>query len=69
MIAALAVKRGEITKENMDDFIRKHGMPGFAPTQGHIPSVCYHGYAREKILEGKLSRVMVIGRGACSLVA
>jgi len=70
MIAALAVKRGEITKENMDDFIRKHGMPGFAPTQGHIPSgVPIMGYAREKILEGKLSRVMVIGKGACSLVA
>jgi len=68
MIAALAVKRGEITKENMDDFIRKHGMPGFAPTQGHIPSgVPIMGYAREKILEGKLSRVMVIGKGSLFL--
>jgi len=46
----------------------KHGMPGFAPTQGHIPSgVPIMGYAREKILEGKLSRVMVIGKGSLFL--
>ena len=38
MIAALAVRRKEIGRTDMEDFINKHGMPGFAPTQGHIPS-------------------------------
>lgn len=38
MIAALGAKRGDIEKTSMASFISDHGMPGFAPTQGHIPS-------------------------------
>jgi betaine reductase len=68
MIAALAVKRGEIKKDDMDTFINEHGMPGFAPTQGHIPSgVPIMGFAREKIMAGALNRVMVIGKGSLFL--
>jgi betaine reductase len=68
MIAALAVKQGEIKKDDMDAFVAEHGMPGFAPTQGHIPSgVPIMGHAREKIMEGKQSRVMVIGKGSLFL--
>lgn len=68
MIGALAVKRGELQREEMDDFIRLHGLTGWAPTQGHIPSgVPYIGFAREEILAGRISRVMVIGKGSLFL--
>jgi betaine reductase len=37
-LAALAVKRQEIGREAMDAFVAQRGLPGFAPTQGHIPA-------------------------------
>ncbi|MGH7798437.1 MAG: glycine/sarcosine/betaine reductase complex component C subunit beta, partial [Candidatus Binatia bacterium] len=37
-LAALAVMRGQIQKNQMEDFVRARGMLGYAPTQGHIPS-------------------------------
>ena len=38
MIAAIAVMKKEIAREEMDAFIARHGTTGWAPTQGHIPS-------------------------------
>ena len=38
MIAALAVKRGELDRKEIGEFPAKHGLTGWAPTQGHIPS-------------------------------
>ncbi|MDN5311747.1 glycine/sarcosine/betaine reductase complex component C subunit beta [Biomaibacter acetigenes] len=68
MIAALAVRRGEIEKAAMETFIEEHGMPGFAPTQGHIPSgVPFIGHAKELILSGKMTRTMIIGKGSLFL--
>ncbi len=68
MIGALAVKRGDIERTALNDFIAKHGLTGWAPTQGHIPSgVPYIGFAREDLLEGKLNRVMIIGKGSLFL--
>lgn len=68
MIAALAVKQGVIERTAIPDFVAKHGMPGFAPTQGHIPSgVPYLGFAREDILEGRIEKAMIIGKGSLFL--
>jgi len=68
MIGALAAKRGEITPKELSDFIAKHGLIGWAPTQGHIPSgVPYIGFAREDIMAGKIKNVMVIGKGSLFL--
>lgn len=68
MIAALAVKRGEMERADIDGFVSSHGMPGFAPTQGHIPSgVPYMGFAIKGIMEGKIDRVMIIGKGSLFL--
>lgn len=68
MIAALGVKRGELEKADLATFPAKHGMVGWAPTQGHIPSgVPYVGFGREDILEGKIQRAMVIGKGSLFL--
>ena len=68
MIAALGVKRGELERSQLADFVKHHGMAGWAPTQGHIPSgVPYLGFAREDILSGKINRVMIIGKGSLFL--
>lgn len=68
MIGALAVKRGELERAQLDQFVEKHGMPGFAPTQGHVPSgVPFIGAGREAILGGVLRRVMIIGKGSLFL--
>ena len=68
MIAALGVKRGDIPKTDMPAFIKEHGLTGWAPTQGHIPSgVPYIGFAREDIMAGKIKRVMIIGKGSLFL--
>ncbi len=68
MIGALAVKRGDIDRRELPAFVAKHGLPGFAPTQGHIPSgVPVMGHAREGMLRGEINRVMIIGKGSLFL--
>jgi len=68
MIAALAVLRKEMERTDIANFVHKHGMPGFAPTQGHIPSgVPYLGFARADILDGTIQRAMIIGKGSLFL--
>ncbi|HBM80986.1 MAG TPA: glycine reductase, partial [Clostridiaceae bacterium] len=68
MIAALAVKYKQIERSQLMEFAKKHGNPGFAPTQGHVPSgVPIIGFARDFILEGKIKSVMVIGKGSLFL--
>lgn len=68
MIAALGVKQGAIERTELDSFVQKHGLKGWAPTQGHIPSgVPYVGFARKGLLDGSLKRVMIIGKGSLFL--
>lgn len=68
MIAALAVKRGDIERTQIADFVKNHGLVGWAPTQGHIPSgVPYLGVLRDEILEGKTQKAMIIGKGSLFL--
>jgi len=68
MIAALAVKRGELERTELEAFTKKHGMVGWAPTQGHIPSgVPYLGFARDDIMSGRIARSMIVGKGSLFL--
>ena len=68
MIGALAAMRKEIEKSQLADFVSEHGMVGWAPTQGHIPSgVPYLGFARQELMDKKINRVMVIGKGSLFL--
>ena len=67
-IAALAVMNGQLTPAEMPMFVREHGLPGFAPTQGHIASgVPYLGHARAAMLNGSMQRAMVIAKGSLFL--
>ena len=38
LIGALAVKRGELPRHELDGFERLRGLPGYSPTQGHVAS-------------------------------
>ena len=67
-LAAMAVLRGEIAKGDMDRFVAERGMPGFAPTQGHIPAgVPYLGHAQEAMRRGDLDRAMIVAKGSLFL--
>lgn len=68
MIGALAAMRKEIEKSQLAEFVSKHGMAGWAPTQGHIPSgVPYLGFARQELMDKKITRAMFIGKGSLFL--
>ena len=68
MIAALAVKRGELGRADLATFATKHGEMGWAPTQGHIPSGAPAiGYVRDNIMAGKIKNAMIIGKGSLFL--
>ncbi|NLN84252.1 MAG: glycine reductase [Firmicutes bacterium] len=68
MIAALAVMKQMLESSDVATFGDKHGMPGFAPTQGHIPSgVPFLGHARDMMLAGDLKNAMIIGKGSLFL--
>ncbi len=67
-LAAMAVLRREIERGDMDRFVAERGMPGFAPTQGHIPAgVPYLGHALEAMRHGSLDRAMIVAKGSLFL--
>jgi betaine reductase len=67
-IAALAVRAGQLAREDMGDFVEQRGMPGFAPTQGHIASaLCYVPHARARLIDGGARRVQLIAKGSLFL--
>ncbi len=68
MIAALAVMKGQCDRADIPAFVGKHGLPGFAHTQGHIPSgIPYIGHAVNEIAAGKIKRALIIGKGSLFL--
>ncbi len=68
LIGALGAMRGEIPREGIDEFIAAHGMPGYAPTQGHIASaVCYLAHALRAMRAGKMRRALFMAKGSLFL--
>ncbi len=68
MIGGLAVMRKQMQASGLDDFVRKHGMPGFSPTQGHIAAaVPFLAHARKMILDGEMDRAMFVAKGSLFL--
>ena len=68
MLGGMAVKESEIEASELDQFVEKHGMLGFAPTQGHIASaVPFLGHAREMIMSGEINRAMFYAKGSLFL--
>lgn len=68
MIAALAVRNGQLERAKIAEFMKIHGYPGFAPTQGHIPSgVPIIGHGIDRINDGTINNFMIIGKGSLFL--
>lgn len=68
MIGALAVMKGQLEKNQIPEFVKQKGIPGFVHTQGHIPSgVPFVGHACEWIKSGTIRRALVIGKGSLFL--
>jgi glycine/sarcosine/betaine reductase complex component C subunit beta len=67
-IAALAVRRGEISRGGIGEFIATRGMPGYAPTQGHLASaICYLPHALARLRSGAADRVLLMAKGSLFL--
>ena len=68
LIAALGALRGELPRDGIDAFIAAHGMPGYAPTQGHIASaVCYLAHALRAMRAGQIRRALFMAKGSLFL--
>ncbi|QIL46688.1 glycine reductase [Vagococcus coleopterorum] len=68
MIAAVGVLRKELEKKELMNFVNEKSMPGWAPTQGHIPSgVPYLGFAIDDLTTGSFDRAMIVGKGSLFL--
>lgn len=68
MIAGLAVRRGDIPRDQMAEFAASKGMPGFSPTQGHLASaICYLPHALRRLTTGDAERVHLMAKGSLFL--
>jgi glycine/sarcosine/betaine reductase complex component C subunit beta len=63
------VRRGEIERSDIESFVAQRGMPGYAPTQGHIASaLCYLPHACQRLTDdGGAERVMMLAKGSLFL--
>jgi glycine/sarcosine/betaine reductase complex component C subunit beta len=67
-IAALAARRKEIAREGIEPFVAERGMPGYAPTQGHIASaICYLPHALRRLRAGSANKVLLLAKGSLFL--
>ena len=68
IMASLAVLNKQIDKSEIDQFVNERGMPGYAPTQGHVPSaVPFLGHALEAMKKGQMKRAMFVAKGSLFL--
>lgn len=68
MIGAIGVMRKEIDRKELPTFVSEKLIPGWAPTQGHIPSgVPYLGFAIDDLTTGDFNRAMIVGKGSLFL--
>jgi len=68
MIGVLALRDKQIAANEVEPFVKAHGMPGFAPTQGHIASaICYVPEALRRFREGQAKRVLLLAKGSLFL--
>ncbi len=68
IMASLAVINKEIDKTEIEKFVKERGMPGFSPTQGHVPAaVPFFGHALQEMKAGKMKRTMFVAKGSLFL--
>ncbi len=70
LIAAIAAQQGEIDSgpEARDEFVARHGMLGFSPTQGHVASaVPFLAHALDGLRAGDYQYSMFLAKGSLFL--
>lgn len=68
MMGALAALAGEIDPKSIEEFVRTKGMPGFSPTQGHVPAaVPFLGHALERMRVGQMKNALFVAKGSLFL--
>jgi betaine reductase len=68
MLGAVLAKAGKIGKGEIAEFSRAKGVPGYAPTQGHIASaLAYVPHAVEDLTRGSLNRCFLFARASLFL--
>jgi betaine reductase len=68
MLGAVFAKAGKIAKSEIPEFIKERGLPGFAPTQGHIASaLAYLPHAVEGLSRGQFQRCFLFARASLFL--
>ena len=68
LMGALAAIRKEIARTDVDKFVRERGMPGYAPTQGHIPAaVPFLGHAMLEMKAGRMKNALFVAKGSLFL--
>ena len=68
LLAALGIREKQLANGQMDEFVRRHGMPGFSPTQGHIASaVPFLGHAVARMRSGEMDLAMFFAKGSLFL--
>ena len=67
-IAALSAAKGDIERADIAGFVTQRGMPGYAPTQGHLASaLCYTPHALDRLTTGDAHKVMMLAKGSLFL--
>ncbi len=68
IMASLAALNKEIDRNDIEKFVRERGMPGFSPTQGHVPAaVPFFGHAMLDMQRGKMKNAMFVAKGSLFL--
>jgi betaine reductase len=68
LIGAMAVRRGEMSRAQLDEFERQRGLPGFSPTQGHIASaVPWLPHALAALRASEIGSTMLVAKGSLFL--
>ncbi len=68
MLAAVLASRGKIGRGEITEFIKKKGVPGYAPTQGHIASAfAYVPHALRGLIQGEFRRCFLYARASLFL--
>lgn len=67
-LGALAVRRGEATRDDLSMIVQRFGSPGFSPTQGHIAAgIPLLGEMLDGIRSRELRRAMLVAKGSLFL--
>jgi betaine reductase len=68
MLAGLGVLRGDLVRDDIPGFARAHGLPGYAPTQGHVASaIPWLAHALPRMRAGDIHRTMLLAKGSLFL--